>query len=159
TELEANGDVRAAIEVLSAANRRARNSQLEVELVRLRRVGAGQLQTTPAAARQLPVQVQGDGADALVSVTPDELDPGAVREGWSRTGALHGRGLVPRDRVARLVAGIDTALAAYDAAEAGHDDVDPGWFTPFTVPARTGGDSPEKDATRRRWVRGGGGLW
>jgi hypothetical protein len=66
-----------------------------------------------------------------------------------------GRGLVPRDRVDALVAGIDRALAACDESLAGAPEPETApWFVPFTPKRgeyRVGG--------RRNWVRASGGVW
>jgi hypothetical protein len=162
-DLEARGDYRGAIDALTTANRAQRDSQLEVALVRLRRDSGLAMPKTPAVPRTLPIHAEGPGADALFSVTADELDVDAVRHGWSHTGALHVRGLVPPDLIADLTAGIDSALAAYDAADDGRlSDVDPGWYTPFSMPSRKGDDGKDgriDEAVRRKWVRKSGGLW
>jgi hypothetical protein len=66
--------------------------------------------------------------------------------------------LIPTGRVEALVAGIDQAFAAFDAAakspkeDAGPED--DAWYTPFTPLEgnyRVGG--------RRNWVRASGGMW
>jgi hypothetical protein len=121
------------------------------------------MEKVTAVSRALPIHAEGGGADALFSVTPDELDVDAVRHGWSHTGALHVRGLVPTEVVSDLVAGIDAGLSSYDTAHADRPaEVDPGWYTPFTMPSREPGDGEKdrlNDAIRRKWVRSSGGLW
>jgi hypothetical protein len=161
-EVAARGDYRAAIDVLTAANRTQRDADLEVALVRLRLAGGKALEKVTASPHTMSIRAEGPGSDALFAVSADELDVDAVRHGWSHTGALHVRGLVPPDRVAELVAGIDSALTAYETDQDGHpDDVDPAWYTPFAAPARvaSGAEKARVDeAMRRKWVRDNGSL-
>lgn len=170
--LESRGELRAAIDLLSAANRRARDSRLERSLARIRREGCRWL-TAPAAppVREPVVAQPSDGT--IFSVTPDELTVDSLREGLARSGCIHVRGLVPPKRVDDWVAGIDAALGAYDAVEAGEDDVDKAWYSPFSLPDRAsaavaGAVATPDDAfkpahmperLRRKFIRDSGGLW
>jgi hypothetical protein len=151
--LAADGDVRAAVEVLMSANRAHPHGDLERALVRLRREGPARVQPDPPLARPRIVAEPGHG---VVEVAAADLDAGAVRSGWARSGCVLVRGLVPRHRVDRLVAGIDAALAASDAAASG-EPVDPAWFDPGPMPDRVPDGLPE--AARRAFLRDRGGMW
>lgn len=153
-ELAAAGDARAAIELLTSANRRHRSPLLEVELVRLRREAASGLPASASGGSPPFIEPSGSG---LVEVEAAELDLAALRAGFAQSGCLLVRGLVPLDRVERLVDGIDSAIAASDAAAAGATDVDPGWYSPGPMPDRVSNGLPE-DANRR-FLRERGGLW
>jgi hypothetical protein len=98
------------------------------------------------------------GADlvsgGLPVVAPEDLTPETISTGILRHGCLHVRGLVPGDRVRRLVDGIDRAMAGFDAHAAGESPqrTTP-WFEPFT---------PRKEfpvGVKRTWVRDSGGVW
>ena len=165
------GEVHPAIEMLTTANRMAQSQALERALVRVRRNGCRHLGVpTPRAGRE-PV-VAGPPGDGLFEVTPSELDVAALRVGLAQSGCVLVRGLVPAERVDRLVSGIDAALAAHDAAEAG-ETVDKGWYNPFSMPDRVTQEASVAIATppdafqpsrmperrRRRFIRESGGLW
>lgn len=153
-ELAVVGDVRSAIELLTSANRRSRSPLLEVELVRLRREAAAVALASATGGSPPLLEPSGSG---LVEVDAAELDLSALRAGLAQSGCVLVRGLVPHDRVERLVEGIDSALAASDAAGDGATDVDAGWYTPGSMPDRVSNGLPE-DANRR-FLRERGGLW
>jgi hypothetical protein len=122
-----------------------------------------------------PVPADPSGVAELVEVDAGDLSVQAIRHGWAKGGCLLVRGLVPAERARRLTAGIDAALASYDAAEAGDEaNVDPAWYTPFSMPdrvdpsatgaavidTRTGELPPHQpDHRRRKFIRQDGGLW
>lgn len=171
-DLEARGELREAIELLSSANRRARDSQLERALVRIRREGCRWLPPPTAPVTREPVVADQPG-DEVFEVGPADLTVSSLRTGLARSGCVLVRGLVPPERVARLVAGIDAALAAYDAAELGDETADGGWYNPFSMPERVTPTasaavatppeayqpSPMPDRVRRKLLRAQGSLW
>ena len=133
-DLAARGSVREAIDLLSGANRHARDSQLERALVRVRRAGCSHLDPPEPPIGRQPVTASAPG-DGVLEVGPADLDVTSLRTGLARSGCVLVRGLVPPERVAVLVEGIDAALAAHDAAERG-EAVDRGWYNPFSMPDR-----------------------
>jgi hypothetical protein len=154
--LQGRGEFREAVDALTEANRESHDPRLERALVRLRREGGAAL-PRPGTPVARPPLVGADPDGELVAVDAGDMTVSALRTGLARSGCLHVRGLVPPDRVARLAAGIDRALAAYDDSEAHPDTpVDPSWFSPFSMPARQPGVSQE---VRRRFNRESGGLW
>lgn len=155
--LEAAGDPLRAIAVLSAAEAQARDPAAEKLLVRLRRDAFGALQRS-AHAQPLPrvvaEPVTGPVA-ALPALRREELSAPILRAAFARHGCAYVPGFVPPDAVARLVAGIDRALAACDAALAGAPESETApWFVPFDS-----GPGGMDVAERRKWIRAGGGLW
>lgn len=150
------GRLREAIDLLTRANRASPDSELERALVGLRRDGGQHNPEAVAPEPRPPVGVAAPG-ESLFEVTPDQLDAEAVRTGWSRSGCVLVRGLISADRAARLAGGIDQAIAAFDAATAGDEGVDPGWYEPRSMPDRVEPGLP--DAARRRLLRETGGLW
>jgi hypothetical protein len=152
-DLESRGEVRAAIEALTQANREEHNGDLERALVRLRRAGPALLPPPPHANRPPIVPTPGG---PVFEIDAADLSASAVRAGWAQSGCLLVRGLVPPETVARLVAGIDAALAASDAAGAG-EPYDPAWFSPGSMPDRVSNGLSEE--ANRTFLRDRGGLW
>lgn len=171
--LLSRGEVREAIDLLSDANRHARSGDLERALVRVRRDGLASCahQGKPVAAEPVIADPNGGG---LFEVDATDLTVSSIRTGFARSGCVLVRGLVPSERVARLVAGIDAAFAAYDTSVSGDAEVDPDWYSPFAMPDLISPGAarnavviaPEAPpASRipaplhRRVTRDGGGLW
>jgi hypothetical protein len=153
-ELERAGDFRAAIDVLTQTNRRDPDSTLERALVHLRREG-GRATPVHAPASRPAITASGAGG-TLVEVDAGDLDADAVREAFAACGCLLVRGLVPPERASHLAAGMDAALAAYDAAQDGKEP-DPGWYDPRSMPDREASAMPE--AVHRAFLRGRGSMW
>lgn len=153
--LAAAGDARAAIDLLSDANRRAPDGRVEAALVALRRRhGATAVAAPGPAAERAPLPMP--TAEGLVEVAAGDLTTDAVRTGLAQSGCLLVRGLLPRPRAAALVAGIDQAMATYDDATEGVE-VDPAWYRPGAIPDWSPNRWPA--AARRRFLRERGGLW
>ncbi len=153
--LASRGNIRDAIELLTEANRRERSTDLERELVRLRRKGGREAALEAPSDRSQITALPTDGA--VFEVDRADLTVAAVQTGFARSGCVLVRGLVPAPTVAELVAGIDAVFAAYDASQSGDDAVDPAWFDPGTMPDRV---SPGLPAPfRRNLLRNDGGLW
>ena len=154
-DLAADDAVHEAIEVLTRANRTERHGDLERALVRLRREGAEHLplgQTRPPSAIA-PVPADG----TIVEVASESLTADVLRDGIARSGCVLVRGLASAERAARLAAGLDAALAAYDAALAGSGSVDAGWYDPGPMPDRVSPGLPED--VHRAFLRSRGSLW
>lgn len=165
------GEVRTAIDVLTAANRERRDAAIERALVQARHTGCAFLPPPrPPAGEEVRAQPS-DGS--VPEVDARSLTAGHVREGLSRSGCLLVRGLVDRPRVDRLVQGIDAAFGAYDASAAGASAASD-WYVPFPMPERITpagagravvvepGSPPAKDIpvrAHRRFTREGGGVW
>ena len=171
--LVAEGHVREAIDVLREANRRERSPAIDRALVRIRRDGCSSLpQPVPPVGWQPVVATVGDGE--VFEIGPDELNLDSFRTGLARSGCVLVRGLVPPERVATMVAGIDAALGAYDATQSEEAVPATDWFTPFPMPDRispagaggavmtTSGGPPASnipERAHRKFVRAAGGLW
>lgn len=170
--LEAEGDVRQAIDILTRANRLDPDPQYDRALVRVRRGGCRWLTPPDVPGGRQPVVASQPG-DGVFEVAAAELSVSSLREGLSQSGCVLVRGIISPDRAAHLAAGIDTALAAYDAAEAGDETVDRAWYNPFSMPDRvpaavagavatTSGahqPAPLPERKRRQFIRDDGGLW
>jgi hypothetical protein len=160
-DLEAGGDLRAAIDVLTEAARAEPRAGYLRELVRLRRAaGRAVLDGLPAAGAPSggrdPIAAEGSGGE-IVEVDAADLTPAAIRDGIARCGCLLVRGLLDADRAERLARGIDATLESYDVKLAGSGDADPAWYDPGAMPDRIGSDLPE--AVHRKFLRGRGSAW
>jgi len=152
-ELEASGELREAIEVLTRANRVEPTATLELALVRLRREAARRQTATTIVVREPILAAQ--TADGVFEIDAADLTVAAIRAGMAQSGCVLVRGLVATDRAQRMASGIDTAIAAFDNAAAGGTG-DPGWYSPESIPDRVGEGLP--DGARRRFLRERGGL-
>ncbi|MEO6318599.1 MAG: hypothetical protein ABIP36_07445 [Acidimicrobiales bacterium] len=154
-DLASHGELRAAIDLLTRANRVAHHGELECALAKLRRRGGA------AVSRQAPVErsatdARPPGGD-LFEIEPAELTLAALKAGYAQCGCVLVRGLVSPERVALLVEGIDAAMAAYDAATDDGSTVDRAWYDPGPMPDRVSPGLPE--AVHRKALRGRGGMW
>jgi hypothetical protein len=159
-EMAEAGEVRDAIDLLSSANRRARSSLLERALVRVRRAGGALLAVPGAVSGHAPV-LASEPTGTVVELAPHELNARTYRAGLAQSGCVLVRGLISPARVARLVEGIDTALAAHDVAER-DEPVDRGLYNPFSMPDRVSAETPSPrvgERRRRQFMRESGGLW
>src|SRR5262245_55058605 len=154
-ELESRGAYRDAIELLTQENRREPATEVERELVRLRRDGAT---SVPIAAKDIadPIVAE-DGSGRVAEIDVADLDLTALHHGLASSGCLLVRNLVSAEQAARLSAGIDAALAAYDVATTRSGDADPRWYDPRPMPDREGSNLPEE--LHRQFLRGRGSLW
>jgi hypothetical protein len=154
-ELLSEGRPREAIDLLSAVNRRARDTRVEQRLVQVRHTGFASIDRSPGRENWPP-----DTADLFpVGAHPPEvagfeLTAEALGSGILRHGCLLVRGLVPSAKVAPLVEATDKAMEFYDAYCDGVpvSETAP-WFVPF---------EPEDGYSvryGRQWVRDAGGAW
>lgn len=167
------GEARAAIDVLTTANRRHRHPELERALVRIRYEGCAAMPApSPRAGREAIVAEPAEGD--LPEVTTADLTVAAIRSGFARAGCLLVRGLVPAERAAVLAAGIDSAYTAFDAAAGGDESYDREWYWPFPMPdlitpenagsavTLSPGAPPAgriRAAKHRKMTRDGAGIW
>lgn len=169
--LQATGEIRAAIDLLTEANRRERHVELERALVRARHEGCASC-PPPVPSTIAPIVADPDGGE-LFEIGASDLTSAALRTGFERSGCVLVRGLVPQEQVDRLVAGIDATFDAYDASERG-DAFDSDWYTPFDMPTvispeRAGAAvivppdapvaGPMPAAIHRRTTRDAAGVW
>jgi hypothetical protein len=156
--LETHGRLLEAIDVLSSANRRARDPEIERRLVHVRHEAFEELVQSASPSSPLPSAGELPRSNGIPTVSPDDLTPEAIRAGVSTGGCLFVPGLIPPHLVDRLVEDIDRAIEGYDAHAAGTpvSDTTP-WFEPFSPAGRyrRGG----KVLAKRASVRSGGGAW
>lgn len=149
----AAGRHRAAIDGLTAANRRVRDPRLEERLVTLR--SGGFHASTPPGEGLPRVTVVAEASADLDPVDPSDLTVERLREGMAQDGCVWVSGLISEDRAARLRSDIDSVLAAFDDGSRGASPAETTpWYRPFTPGAgefRVGG--------RRKWMRESGGVW
>jgi hypothetical protein len=155
--LAAAGETRGAIDLLAAQNRQARDTAVELALVGLRRDGPATLVSPPSVAPAPILATPPTGE--VFEVDAVDLDVAAVREGFAQSGCVLVRGLVPPERVALLVAGIDASLAALDVAAENPALVDASWYSPGSMPDRNAGGLSLSEADHRLFLRQRGGMW
>ncbi|HZO58133.1 MAG TPA: hypothetical protein VFB51_00430 [Solirubrobacterales bacterium] len=166
-KLVAEGRCLDAVDLLTEANRRERDTAIEVRLVRLRNEAYAELDRSPTES---PWPDEGprplDGGEALPAIDRGEITPAAVRDSILRYGCAFVPGLVAQEDVDMLVAGIDHAFEGCDA------QAERGWSR------ETAGDDPEADSATlpwyyrfegagdltikgetRKFVREGAGVW
>jgi phytanoyl-CoA dioxygenase PhyH len=144
-----------AVELLSEANRRRRDAEIETRLVRLRNQAYDELDRslTEAPWPEEPPRPR-DAGDELPAVSRDELTPEQVRDQILRYGCAYVPGLVPAHRADQLVDGI---TRAFDVADANPDDpvADAApWFYPWRYV-----EDKLRLAQTRTFTRDGGGVW
>src|SRR4051812_40395851 len=156
-----------AVDLLTEANRRERDTEIEVRLVPLRNRAYAELDRSPTESRwpdHAPRPRSGD--EALPPIDPGELTPRAVRDSILSYGCAFVPGLVPREDVDRLVDGIDRAFEGCDTQAARGwspeemtedpvaDAATAPWYFRFDVI-----DGPAVKFQTRKFVREGAGVW
>jgi hypothetical protein len=129
-----------AIDLLTEANRREPNTQIELRLVRLRNEAYAELDRSPTPSPwpdDAPLPRNGDGG--LPPIDAGELTAGKVRDSILRYGAAYVPGLLTKQDVDHLVEGIDHAFDGCDQQAAR------GWSRETT------GDDPEADMATAPW--------
>jgi Phytanoyl-CoA dioxygenase (PhyH) len=151
----------AEVDELVRANRERPSAETERRLVGARNRAFAELETgapDPIESRlvEVPEGLAPLDDTQLPTVSAGDLSAEAIADGVLRHGCLLVRGLVPPERAAELVAGIDRAFAARDAHAAGApvEETTP-WFEPF---------EPEPEyaqavAMGRAFVNEGSGTW
>jgi hypothetical protein len=150
-------DVLEAIDRLTEQNRIEPDTDTEARLIALRH-DAFAVMERPRGFPDWPrtdITDRFNGVDGPPEVDASELSGDVVASGVVGHGALLVRNLIDEARVERLVAAIEAAFAAYDAAwtkKAPVAETAP-WFVPFEP------NPPYDVGSGRRWVRNGGGVW
>lgn len=155
-QLEAEGKLYEAIDLLAEANREKRDLQLEREYRRLRHIAGVELLANapsdprhPEPAATVPPRGEQSGCP---EVTPEELTPELLRAAILDSGCLLVRGLMDEDKALRLAADIDRSFAIREQLEEGQ--ADPEGYYEELVP-----EDPYWVAPREReWVEEGGGV-
>lgn len=152
--LEAAGDLFGAIDVLSEANRTARDTDLELRIRHLRNLAGMDLLANAigdpsyvAPAGQLPDPGE---QSRIPEVTPDQLDAGLLRAGILEYGCLLVRGLMDPDKATRMAAGIDHAFEVRRGLSGGESDPE-GYYSEMTP-------VPPHEIGGRNWIADGGGV-
>lgn len=148
------GRHREAIELLSAANRAGRDTDLEIEIRRLRNLFGIELLADPAADPAYAEPSSGPppvGAQSGVpETTPDGLDAGVLRAAILSHGALLVRGLVDRERALQLADDIERSFES--RAERRDGETDPDGYYVEMAP------EPPGRIAERPWIEEGGGV-
>jgi hypothetical protein len=148
-QLEADGRLLDAIEVLTDLNREQRDPDLERRLVdlRFRAFDPDQVPDQPPPWPSTTVDLF--PGELVPEVDRDGLSVESLRSGITNHGSLIVRGLLDQAQVERLRGGIERSIEAYDAVAAGEDRPDlEGWFEPTSR-------CPEAD---RNWKRRAGAV-
>ena len=129
---------------------RARSSKPDSSSVRHRAFGAVRHEVP---ARLPPAVTARPGPPGpLEPLRAADLTAARVRAEMAEHGCVYVRGLVDRERVAALRAGIDHALAGFDATDGAGGATAP-WYVPFRP-------LPEyRVVGKRNWVRASGAVW
>jgi hypothetical protein len=143
-----------AIASLTSANRALHDARLEQRLVEVRHQAYGQLDRRPGRPDWPPSFPDRFGsADTIPDAAPADLTGDLIGSAITHQGALRVRGLVGRDDVEHLVAGIDRAFEARDRW-VDDSSARPPWFVPF-VPT-----DPEVAAhLSRKFAVEAGAVW
>jgi hypothetical protein len=144
---------RAEIERLSAENRERRDTSREVEILRLRQLGAAALVEQAGGRKDLvdPDDAALTGEANVPEVSAEEVTPGLIQAAILRHGSILVRGLIDRDSATRLATEIERAFAAREAFAAGELDND-GYYVELQP------EPPNQPITHRGAVQDGGGL-
>ncbi|MBN8866176.1 MAG: hypothetical protein J0H98_01360 [Solirubrobacterales bacterium] len=153
-DLEADGKLYEALELLNEANRAERDLQLEREIRRVRHLagielinGAPSKPSHPEPAAEVPPRGEQSGCP---EITPEELTPEVLRASILDAGCLLVRNLVDEESALRMAADIDRSFELRDELAEGESDGD-GFYdemdpeSPFRIP-------------EREWVEEGGGV-
>jgi hypothetical protein len=146
-----SGDFAAAIETLSEANRRRRDSGVERRLIELRH-RAGESAVAAQDATGTPVEPASTAlslVDGIPEVGPEGLNAATLRAAVLEKGCLLVRGLVPREDAESLGRDIDHAFAAREAGQNGDSD---GYYDEFSPPDHPG-------FVERAFTAETGGMW
>lgn len=147
--LVGKGEIRAAISLLTSANRLSRDVRLEAQLVDLRYQAYAET-SHPAERPDLPESVDDFFPGAVVpEIDPSALTTEAVRSAILCHGSVIVRGLLDQERVKQLVADIDRVFDAYDAHREERELPErEAWFRPFE----------HEDSFERGFLRQTGGV-
>ena len=129
--LQAAGEWREAIELLTAANRRAENLAIEQRLIELRlrafESREWQENTAPWPTFQQDIF---QGVQGIPEITPSQLTADALASGVLHHGSLLVRGLVPREQALKLADDVERAVNGRDAKVSGEPQANNPWYAP-----------------------------
>ena len=158
--LVTKGQLLDAVDVLTEANRRQRDPDVERRLVRLRHEAFAEIDRSEPDVRPPVAQCGQATAAVRPVVSRSELTPESLRSGILEHGSLHVRGAVPLARVDELVEGIDRALAAAESHASGLGGVEmTPWCEPFSAHPSYPKIMNRQLGNRRKWVQESGGVW
>jgi hypothetical protein len=153
-ELADQGDLDAAIELLTEANRAGRTLEVEREIRRLRHLAGLRLLEdaggSPSYAEPGGELPEPGPQSCVPELTPDQLTPGLLRASILEYGCLLVRGLIERDAAERMASGIDHAFEVRDRLAPGESDPD-GYYDEMEP-------EPPHAIEGRPWVQEGGGV-
>ncbi len=152
--LLAAGHCRAAIDALTAANRRDASPDIEMRLVALRHAAFAALRP-PSPPPPWPPELADPfpGVRGVPEIAAEVLSGAIIGGALLHHGSLIVRGLMSGQRAAQLAGDVDRAVDAYDAALAGAATAaEARWFSAF-VP----GEGYSYTELERRWGRQSGG--
>jgi hypothetical protein len=129
-ELGRTGRALEAIDLLSEANRRAPDAQLERMLVRLRQAAWPEVDRTPPAAAADVVPDLFAGETGIPEVAASDLTAAVLRSAVRHHAALVVRGLFSEDWCARLRGDVDRSWEAIERFRT-TKATDPAWFDPI----------------------------
>lgn len=157
-ELRGQGRYREAVDLLHEQVRariaHGGDPKAEKELVLLRHYAFDDGSTAAGVHHEAPVERE--AVTSLPEIDAAELSIEVLREAMAEAGCLRVNGLVDRERVASLRAGIDRTLEACDRNLAGAAEAETApWFVPFAPRA----DRGYRWTGRRKWMRASGGVW
>lgn len=157
-QLEADGDLLAAMQVLIDSNRRASNGAVERRLV-LARHRAFEAVTDQTGRAEWPPEVADltPGHVGIPEVDRDDLDVDVLASAVVHHGALLVRNVLDHGAVDHMRDVIRETFVRFDAAEAGETPLSAA--APFYVPFEPEGAHHHKHETMARgWVREAGGV-
>lgn len=151
-ELEAQGLVREASDLLLDFNSADRSLDLDRRILQLRHKAGAMLVggSAPGAGHPRPAFRKFRKTEGVPEITPDELTPAVLRAAIVRKGGLLVRGLMDPDEALEIAAGIDRSFEARTAAGENTPDAR-GEYEEF-IPVEPYG------IAERPWIAKGGGV-
>ena len=153
-KLADQGNLDAAIELLTEANRAGRTLEVEREIRRLRHLAGLRLLAdaggNPSYAEPGGELPEPGPQSRIPELTPDQLTPGLLRASILEYGCLLVRGLIERDAAEQMASGIDRAFDVRDRLAPGESDPD-GYYDEMEP-------EPPHAIEGRPWDQEGGGV-
>jgi hypothetical protein len=153
-ELADQGDLDAAVELLTEANRAERALDVEREIRRHRHLAGLRLMADaderPSYAEPAGELPEPGPQSRIPELTPDQLTPGLLRASILEYGCLLVRGLIEREVAERMASGIDQAFDVRVRLAPGESDPD-GYYDEMEP-------EPPHAIEGRPWVQEGGGV-
>ncbi|MCU0269261.1 MAG: phytanoyl-CoA dioxygenase family protein [Acidimicrobiales bacterium] len=150
--LEDEGRPLEAIDVLTGANRIARDHAVERRLVEVRHRAVPLVEAQPVQPAPLGDVEVATGAAGLPEVDRSGLTSSALASAITSHGALVVRGFADLARVAQLTEDIDRAFEAFDTQPTAPPDAESrNWYVPF--------NPPSGKLKGRLFVRNAGAVW